>query len=286
MNLLVTGGAGRLGSVLIKSISSQGHNVVVFDLPFAPWEAVQEVPNIKIIRGDVTDPSHISRACRGIDGVFHLASLLPPKSETNKKLTMKVNVEGTRNLIEVLKKRPDTPIVFASSISTYGPTPKEEPPIGEDHHQNAHNIYAKSKIEAEHLIKSSGIPFVILRIAPLSVADLVELPEVIPYRKDQRVEFVYATDAAQALFEAVDNPDALGKTFNIAGGSSWQMKGAEYITRFYDALGVEVDAVFSEEHTAIDWYDTSHSQFLDYQRTSFNDFLGKLRVLAEELGLV
>jgi len=286
MNLLVTGGAGRLGSVLIKSISSHGHNVVVFDLPFAPWEAVQGVPHIKIIRGDVTDSSDISRACQGIDGVFHLASLLPPKSETDEKLTMKVNVEGTRNLIEVLKKRPGTPIVFASSISTYGPTPEEGPPIGEDHPQNAHNIYAKSKIEAEHLIKSSGIPFVILRFAPLSVADLVELPEVIPYRKDQRVEFVYATDAAQALFEAVGNPDALGKTFNIAGGSSWQMTGAEYITRFYDALGVDVDAVFSEEYTAVDWYDTSKSLFLGYQRTSFNDFQRKLASVAEEFGLI
>ena len=275
-----------MGSVLIRSISSQGHNVVVFDLPFAPWEAVQDVPNIKIIRGDVTDPSHISRACQGIDGVFHLASLLPPKSETDEKLTMKVNVEGTRNLVEALKKRPGRPIVFASSISTYGLTPKEESPIGEDHPQNAHNIYSESKIEAEHLIKTSVIPFVILRIAPLSVADLVELPEVIPYRKDQRVEFVCAADAAQALFEAADNPDALGKTLNIAGGPSWQMTGAEYITRFYDALGVDVDAVFSEEHTALDWYDTSHSQFLGYQRTNFNDFLGELRVLAEELGLI
>lgn len=286
MKLLITGGAGRLGRVLIKSISSQGHNVVVFDLPLAPWEAVQDEPNIKIIRGDVTDPSHISRACRGIDGVIHLASLLPPKSEANEKLTLKVNVEGTRNLIEVLKKRPGPPLVFASSISTYGLTSKEEPPIGEDHPQNAHNIYAKSKIEAEHLIKSSGIPFVIHRIAPLSVADLIELPEVIPYRKDQRVEFVYATDAAQALFNAVDNPEALGKTLNIAGGSSWQMTGAEYITRFYDALGVEVNAVFSEKHTALDWYDTSNSQFLGYQRTSFNDFLDKLRALAEELDLI
>ncbi len=286
MKLLVTGGAGRLGRVLIQSISSQGHNVIVFDLPIAPWEAVQDIPNIKIIRGDVTDPSHISRACQGIDGVIHLASLLPPKSEANEKLTMKVNVEGTRNLIEVLKKRPGPPLVFASSISTYGLTSKEEPPIGEDHPQNAHNIYAKSKIEAEHLIKSSGIPFVILRIAPLSVADLIELPEVIPYQKDQRVEFVYTTDAAQALFKAVDNPDALDKTLNIAGGPSWQMTGTEYITRFYDALGVKVNAVFSEKHTALDWYDTSHSQFLGYQRTSFNDFLDKLRALAEELDLI
>jgi nucleoside-diphosphate-sugar epimerase len=286
MKFLVTGGAGLLGSEIIKMFSSSGFETIAFDLPNAYWETVRGIEGVKIHLGDITDPMSTYEACQDVDAVIHLAAILPPKSEANRQFTMRVNIEGTKILLEALKEKHNVPLVFASSISTYGVTASEKPPIGEDHPQNAHNIYAKSKIEAEHLIKSSGIPFVILRIAPLSVADLIELPEVIPYRKDQRVEFVYATDAAQALFEAVDNPDALGKTFNIAGGSSWQMTGAEYITRFYDALGVDVDAVFSEEHTALDWYDTSHSQFLDYQKTSFNDFLEELRVLAEELGLI
>lgn len=286
MKILVIGAAGRLGKEIIGALSESSHKIRAFDLPNTSWESIEKFEDVDIFPGDVTKKYMINEACRGIDLVIHLAALLPPRSEVDRRLTLEVNVEGTRNIVEALEPKENVPIIFASSISTYGITASEEPPIGEDHPQNAHNIYAKSKIEAEHLIKSSGIPFVILRIAPLSVADLVELPEVIPYRKDQRVEFVCAADAAQALFEAADNPEALGKTLNIAGGSSWQMTGAEYITRFYDALGVDVDAVFSEEHTALDWYDTSHSQFLGYQRTSFNDFLGELRVLAEELGLI
>ena len=286
MNILVIGAAGRLGKQIIGSLSESSHDIKAFDLPTISWESIEQFEDVAIFPGDVTKKYMIAEACREIDLVIHLAALLPPQSEVDKRLTLKVNVEGTRNIVEVLEPKENIPLIFASSISTYGITASEEPPIGEDHPQNAHNIYAKSKIDAEHLIKSSGIPFVILRIAPLSVADLVELPGVIPYRKDQRVEFVYATDAAQALFEAVDNPDALGKTFNIAGGPSWQMTGAEYITKFYDALGVDVDAVFSEEHTAIDWYDTRKSHFLGYQRTSFNDFQRKLGSVAEELGLI
>ncbi len=286
MKILVIGAAGRLGKEIIGTLSESSHDIRAFDLPNISWESIEKFEDVEIFPGDVTKKYLITEACRDIDLVIHLAALLPPQSEVDRRLTLKINVEGTRNIVEALEPKENVPIIFASSISTYGITASEKPPIGEDHPQNAHNIYSESKIEAEHLIKSSGIPFVILRIAPLSVADLVELPEVIPYRKDQRVEFVYATDAAQALFEAVDNPEALGKTLNIAGGASWQMTGAEYITRFYDALGVEVDAVFSEEHTALDWYDTSHSRFLDYQRTSFNDFLEELRVLAEELGLI
>ncbi len=286
MKILVIGAAGRLGKEIIGTLSESSHKVRAFDLPNISWGSIERLEDVEIFPGDVTKKYMINEACRGIDLVIHLAALLPPQSEVDRRLTLKVNVEGTRNIVEALEPKENVPIIFASSISTYGITASEEPPIGEDHPQNAHNTYSESKIEAEHLIESSGIPFVILRIAPLSVADLIELPEVIPYRKDQRVEFVYATDAAQALFEAVDNPDAIGKTLNIAGGESWQMTGAEYITRFYDALEVDVDAVFSEEYTAVDWYDTSKSLFLGYQRTSFNDFQRKLASVAEELGLI
>ncbi len=75
------------------------------------------------------------------------------------------------------------------------------------------------------------------------------------------------------------------EVYNIAGGVSWQMTGVEYIDRFYSALDVEVEPIFSEEYTAVDWYDTEKSAPLGYQRTSFNQLERKLEVLGEELGL-
>jgi len=282
---LIAGGAGRLGRELCRLLAAKGHMVKAFDLPNASWKAREDVGGIQLIQGDVTEPETVFKACQGANVIIHLAALLPPRSEADKESTMSVNVEGTRNLTRVLKNRKDVSLIFASSISTYGITAIEEPPIDEGHIQQEHNNYSESKIEAERLIRSSGIPYVILRFAPISVADLVELPEVIPYRTDQRVEFVYVADAAQTLFEAGKNPDALGKTFNITGGPSWQVTGTEYIEGVYDALGVEVDPVFSEEYTALDWYDTSRSRFLGYQRTTFNEFLERLMVFGEQLGL-
>ena len=73
--------------------------------------------------------------------------------------------------------------------------------------------------------------------------------------------------------------------YNIAGGSSWQMTGEEYLTRFYGALGVEVEPNYPEEYTDVDWYDTSKGQHLGYQRTSFNKFEERLIAIGEELGL-
>jgi nucleoside-diphosphate-sugar epimerase len=214
-----------------------------------------------------------------------LAGLLPPRSEADRGLTMRVNVDGTRNIVEGLKDRPGIQLVFASTISTYGITADEEPPIREDHAQRAHNNYSESKMEAERIIKKSGVLHTILRIAPISVADLMELPDVIPYRADQRVEFVYVEDAARAILSSLEDPAARGEVLNIAGGRSWQMTGREYVEGFYSALGVEVEPVFSEDYTAVDWYDTSRSLFLGYQRLSFNGLQERLRVLGEQLGL-
>ncbi len=64
------------------------------------------------------------------------------------------------------------------------------------------------------------------------------------------------------------------------------MTGAKYIERFYEALGVEVEPNFNEEYTALDWYDTSRSAILGYQRVTFDKFLEKLKRVAIELGLI
>lgn len=285
MKFLVTGGAGHLGSELVKLIASNGHEAIALDLPIASWDAIKGVRGVEVLVGDITDPDFICEACQDIDRVIHLAALLPPKSEVDGELTFRVNLEGTLNLIEALHKSL-TPLIFSSSISTYGITAEESSPILEDHTQQAHNIYSESKIEAERIIRASEIPYVILRIAPIALADLVELPDIVPYKADQRVEFIYVENAARALFSAAVNKKALGRIFNIAGGASWQMTGAKYIERIYEALGVEVEPNFNEEYTAIDWYDTSRSAMLDYQRVTFDKFLEKLQRVAIELGLI
>lgn len=285
MKFLVTGGAGRLGSELVKLFASGGHGVVAFDLPGAFWETVRGLDGVESVAGDVTDPDVVKGVCGDVDVVVHLAALLPPRSEGNRELTLRVNVEGTRNIVEALKGT-EGAMVFASSISTYGITGGEEPPVDESRPLRAHNVYSESKIRAEGVLEGSGVPHNILRVAPVAVADLLEPPEVVSYMADQRVEFITVPDAALAFYNAATTPEALGKTLNIAGGESWQMTGREYLDGFYSALGVEVELNFSEKYTAVDWYDTSKSLFLGYQKTNFNAFQRKLGSVAEELGLI
>ena len=282
MTILVTGGAGRLGYWTASQLTEAGHSVKAFDLPHVNWSHVESLPNTTIHRGDITDPENVEKACRDAEAVVHLAAVLPPVSEVNRELTQRVNVQGTLNILEAAP--PETPIVFASSISTYGVTHHETPPIKETHPQLAHNNYSESKIMAENAVKMSGHPYAVLRLAPISVADLLELPVEVAYRADQRVEFIVVEDAAQAIVRCLN--EGPGDTvYNVAGGASWQMRGEEYLTRFYRALGVEVEPNYPRSCTAVDWYDTSRSRHLGYQRTSFNKFEERLVALGEELGL-
>jgi nucleoside-diphosphate-sugar epimerase len=223
----------------------------------------------------------VKEACNSVDAVIHLAALLPPRTETSRDLTQRINVQGTANIIKSINK--NTRIVFASSIATYGVTAAETPPIKETHPQIAHSNYAESKIQSEQIVKESGNPYTILRVAPVSVADLLELPETVAYRADQRVECVLDDDAAYAFMACLGEEKNM--VYNIAGGSSWQMTGEEYLTRFYGALGVEVEPNYPEDYTDVDWYDTSKGRHLGYQRTSFNRFEEKLVAIGEELGL-
>ena len=282
MTILVTGGAGRLGYWAATRLTETGHKVMAFDLPYVNWSHIESLPGATIQKGDITDPDSVEKACRGAEAVVHLAAVLPPVSEASRELTQRVNVQGTLNVLEA--SPPDAPIVFASSISTYGITHQEKPPIRETHHQKTHDNYSESKIKAEEAVKASGRPYTILRLAPISVADVLELPDEVAYKADQRVEFILLEDAAQAIVGCLDE-GGVYTVYNVAGGQSWQMRGEEYLTRFYGALGVEVEPVYPEGYTAVDWYDTSRSRHLGYQRTSFNTFEEKLMALGEELGL-
>ena len=282
--ILVTGGAGRLGANTAYALREQGHLVRVMDIEAADFFPFEDEEGFEIIKGDIRDADLIAKSARGCSTVFHLAAILPPVSENNRELTMGVNVDGTKVLIDACRGAGSIPLVFSSSVSTYGDTSADEPPIGVDHPQSALNIYPESKIEAEKLVKASDIPYVILRIAGIAVPAFLDPPEPWPFISEQRVEFVALNDLVTAMVNLVDNPDAHGKTFNLAGGKSWQVTGNKYARRYCETLEIGFDSqTYYEKPGWLDWYDTDESQaILGYQNTSFDDFHSMLRSAMEE----
>ena len=285
--VLITGGAGSVGRQLVEMFAESGRAVRIFDLPMMDFSGLEGREGIEIVRGDITDADGVRPAVAEADSVLHLAALLPPNSERNRDLTFRVNVGGTQNIIAAMEsENPGARLVFTSSISTYGDTSAEEPPVRVGHSQSAIDIYADSKIEGEKLIRDSSLDnTVVLRIAGISVPAFLEPPNPWPFMEDQRVEMVHRDDVADALFASVSAPDAGGRVLNIGGGPSWQLRGRDYVRDFFEVMGAPVEmATYRDTPGWMDWYDTEESQrILGYQNRSYQHYIGEMRAIIQKM---
>jgi len=278
--ILVTGGAGSLGKHVVQQLLKEGYTVRAFDLPNMDYTDIEGKDGIEVLRGDITQFSSVQRAVEGVSAVIHLAALLPPASEQSRELTFAVNVEGTARVMEALKRaNPNAPLVFSSSVSTYGDTTRIKPPITVDHPQQALDIYAESKIAAERSLRENYPNAVILRISGISVPSIKSPPEVWPFMADQRIEFIHQDDVVKAVCAGATSEEARRKVFNIAGGTTWRTTGRAYVKDYYDLLGVPIEEAHFQKHPGwFDWYDTEESQrVLCYQNVSYQAYVGQLR---------
>ena len=285
--VLITGGAGSVGRQLVEMFSEVGRAVRIFDLPMMDFSGLEGREGIEVVRGDITDAGGVRAAVEGADAVLHLAALLPPNSERDRDVTFKVNVGGTQNIITAMESvNPGARLVFTSSISTYGDTSAEEPPVRVGHSQSAIDIYADSKIEGEKLIGESSLDnTVILRIAAIAIPAFLEPPSPWPFMEGQRVEMVHRADVADALFSSASAPDAGGKVLNIGGGSTWQLYGRDYVRDFFEVMGAPVEmATYRDAPGWVDWYDTEESQrVLGYQNRSYQHYIGEMQAIIQEM---
>ena len=279
-NVLLTGGAGNLGRRVAVRLAADGHSVRILDLPEKSDAVVWEVANIQTVSGDLCDREFLHVACSGIDQAVHLAAIIPPLSEDNRLLTQRVNIEGTRMLLQALA--PGVPVIFASSVATYGNS--RGPIVGVDHPQTPNDYYGETKLQNEQDIRRSGRPHAILRFSGLSVPALLEIPRPWFFTRDQQLEYLHLEDAATALCSCVDNPQVLGRTLLIAGGESWRMRGDDYAKAVCRSLDFPPEkATFQPEPIWSGWYDTDRSQkMLGYQEHSFDQFIAEIRRLYHE----
>ncbi len=284
--VLITGGAGSVGRRIVGKLVDGGKSVRIFDLPFMDFSGLEDTPSIEIVKGDITDADTVAAAVSGVSAVIHLAALLPPNSERDRDKTFAVNVGGTENIITALEAGPsEAPLIFTSSISTYGDTSSEEPPVRTDHAQNAIDVYAESKIVGEAKVRDSSQKWIALRIAGIAVPAFLEPPSPWPFVADQRVEMVHRDDVVDALYACVGNAEAENKIFNIGGGPTWQLKGEDYVRDFYDFMGAPMEDVeYRESPGWVDWYDTEESQrVLSYQNRSYQSYSKEMQTIVEAL---
>jgi UDP-glucose 4-epimerase len=153
VKILVTGGAGYIGSVTSELLLDQGHEVVVFDsLERGHREAVDE--RARFIQGDLRDFNSILKAMRDVqpEAVMHFAAYaLVGESMTDPEMYYRNNVVGGLNLAEAMLKASVGRIVFSSTCATYGQP--ERVPITEDEPQRPANPYGESKLVIERTLR-------------------------------------------------------------------------------------------------------------------------------------
>ena len=175
MNCLVTGAFGNIGRNAVEALMAKGHRVRALsyeparDRPLAQrWGS-----RVDVITGDVRDLSTMTRAVEGQDVVVHLAFIIPPLAHEQPSLARAVNVEGTRTVLEATKRAPAAPrIVFASTLDVYGHTQHLPPPRHVDDPVQPTDLYSEHKVECERLVRTSGLPWSILRFADVPPIEL------------------------------------------------------------------------------------------------------------------
>ena len=162
--VLITGGAGYVGSVLTGLLLNDGYCVRVLDvLRFGGHSLFNYIgnPNYEFIKGDIRNKEEVRGALRGADAVIHLAAIVGfPACRKEPELSRDINVNGTANLVSLAGGK--VPIMFASTGSNYGKMLEEV--CTETTPLNPLTDYGRQKTEAEEIIKKNK-EFVIFRFA-------------------------------------------------------------------------------------------------------------------------
>lgn len=151
MKALVTGGAGFIGSNVVKYLLDKQWEVRVLDNLSSGYKCNLENLDIEFIEGDIRNLEIATQACEKIDVVFHLAACVGrQKSLDNPQLDSSTNLLGTVNILEGMRKHGVRRIVYSSSAAIFGELIASS--IDENHPQNANSPYGVSKLAAEKMI--------------------------------------------------------------------------------------------------------------------------------------
>ena len=213
--ILVSGGAGVMGSRLVRQLAAAGRRVRVLTLPGDPGVARLEGAPCEIATGDIADAATLAGVFDGVGTVYHLAALIIAPDEA---LLQRVNVEGTRNMAAGAAAAGVRHFIYVSSAAASDP---------------AGSVYAQSKADAEQIVKAAGrFQYTIVRPTLVYARDggqefmmfmdyLRKYP-VIPFigRGRAMKRPVHVDDMGQGLLAIAGSEKSYGKTYNFSGGEA------------------------------------------------------------------
>jgi D-erythronate 2-dehydrogenase len=300
--VLVTGGFGLVGSQTVRQLVADGHRVVATDLgSSAQRRAAGSLPGGATARwADLTDPAEVDRlvAETAPTVIIHLAAVIPPGIYRHPKLARRVNVDATAALLRAAKASPH-PVRFiqASSNAVHGSrNPRRHREwLRADTPVRPSDLYGAHKVEAEELVRASGLQWVILRLAGVMSVDLGAMPLSLdaPFLEsalptDGRIHTVDVRDVAVA-FSAATTAEVIGETLLIGGDESHLLRQSDVGKTLAATRGlVNVlpqgrpgDPDSEDDWYVTDWMDTARAQqVLRFQHHPWPDMVAEMRATA------
>ena len=242
--ILITGGAGFIGSALALERAAAGERVrVLDDFSTGRRDRVAGNPLIEVCEGDIRDPAAVREALAGVTRVAHLAALASvPRAELDPEAAARVNVEGTLAVLGESRRAGVSALVYASSCSVYGDA--GERPIAEWAPLKPRSVYAVTKLTGErHVLlhhRTGGPPAIALRffnvygpgqpadspysgvLARFTAQALAGERSEIHGDGGQTRDFVFVADVVDALVLALEGASGRpgGQVFNVGTGRS------------------------------------------------------------------
>jgi UDP-glucose 4-epimerase len=238
--VLVTGGAGFIGSNLVRALQERGDDVRVLDNFSTGFRANLEGLDLEIVEGELRSYERVHNAVRGTEVVYHLGALgSVPRSVQDPLTSNAVNVEGTLNVLLAARDEGIRRVVFASSTSVYGT--EATLPTHENERLDPVSPYGAAKLAAERYCAAfsrvyEAFETVVLRyfnvygprqspfsqyaaVIPLFIYTLAARePITVHGDGEQSRDFTYVEDAVAATLAAGEASGASGRAFNVAGG--------------------------------------------------------------------
>ncbi|MEW5855163.1 MAG: SDR family NAD(P)-dependent oxidoreductase [Myxococcota bacterium] len=240
-HVLVTGGAGFIGSELVHQLAWGGARVTVLDnLVNGRRENLQDIPrdNVELVVGDIRDEALVNRLMRGVEVVFHLAVLGVRHSIHSPQENHEVNATATLKLLAAARSSGVGRFVYVSSSEVYGTA--RTAPMTEDHPPFPLTVYGGSKLAGECYTRAYfhtyGFPTVVLRpfnafgprchhegdsgevIAKFMLRCMAGQPMIVFGDGTQTRDFTFVADTASGILAAGMSEGAVGKTINLGSG--------------------------------------------------------------------
>jgi nucleoside-diphosphate-sugar epimerase len=235
--VLVTGGAGYIGSHLVRQLLERGYAVRIldrFDYGRAGIEGLHH-PNLEIVQGDICNSRDLSKAVKRVDGVIALAAIVgDPACNLDPEETINLNYTATKILTETCNLYGVQRLVFASSCSVYGAN--NQAMLTERSRLNPVSLYARTRVLSENILfdRHGDVEPVVMRLAtvfglsPRPRFDLVVNTLTVRAVVDGRISIfggnqyrpnVHCRDVARAFILALEAPahDVAGQIFNLGG---------------------------------------------------------------------